>query len=118
MHQLKFLIPCILICVIGWQCATQKKVQYQFPEAMSTLNHDSLITLCEKGKILYKEHCTGCHGIFSKGKDGVPNFTTAQIDMYKAKASLRDPTNHAVLQNMPFDQIDAIQLFLMYRKKE
>lgn len=119
MHKFIYRILYFLLIVFCfWQCSSTKKISYIFPEAIKTLNQDSLVVLCEKGRLLYKEHCTGCHGIFKKAKDGIPDFTKQQIDMYKAKASLRDPTNHAVLQNMPFEQLDAIQLFLLYRKKD
>jgi len=110
-----FFIPVLLFFCI--QCASQK-TKYIFPSALSQHKQDSLIILCEKGRLVYKEHCTGCHGIFSKGKDDVPNFSKEQIDMYASRASLRDPTNHAVMLEMPMDQLDAIQLFLLYRERK
>jgi hypothetical protein len=100
----------------GWQCASQKKTTYVFPPALNQQKRDSLTLLCEKGRLIYKEHCTGCHGIFAKGKDDVPNFSKQQIDMYASRASLRDPTNHAVMLEMPMEQLDAIQLFLLFRE--
>ena len=57
------------------------------------------------------------HGIFTKGKDGVPNFTKTQIDSYHAAALIGiDPKNHAVAKKMSSDQIDQIITFLRLRK--
>jgi len=81
------------------------------------MNRDSLVKICENGRTLFAEHCSGCHGIFSKGKDSVPDFTNAQIDLYGDKVLLRDPGNHESLINMSFADINAIQYFLRYREK-
>ena len=49
----------------------------------------------DKGKILFKEHCSGCHGIFTKGRDSVPNFTKDQISNYRAAVLMaKDQKNH------------------------
>jgi mono/diheme cytochrome c family protein len=72
-----------------------------------------------KGKALYKEFCSDCHGIFTKGKDGVPNFTSVQIDNYHATAILGiDPKNHAVARKLSQLQIDNIIIFLRFRKQD
>ena len=99
------------------QCVTQKKTAYDIPDHVTKENRDLFIEKCEKGKILYKLHCDGCHGIFSKGKDGVPNFTKTQIDNYHATALIGlDPKNHAVAQKMSSEQIDYVITFLRLRK--
>ena len=82
-------------------------------------NKTLLIARAEKGKALYKIYCSGCHGIFSKGKDGVPNFTKKQIDNYHVTALIgMDPTNHAVAKKMSSEQIDYVITFLRLRKVE
>ena len=100
------------------KCGTQKKVsEYEIPEHVTKENRELFIQKCEKGKILYKIHCGDCHGIFTKGKDGVPNFTKTQIDSYHAAALIGiDPRNHAVAKKMSSDQIDQIITFLRLRK--
>lgn len=80
-------------------------------------NKKLLIERAEKGKVLFKIHCSGCHGIFTKGKDGVPNFTKIQIDNYHATALIGlDPNNHTVAKKMSSQQIDYIITFLRLRK--
>ncbi len=100
------------------KCSTQKKIsEYEIPDHVTKENRELFIQKCEKGKILYKIHCSGCHGIFTKGKDGVPNFTKTQIDSYHAAALIGiDPRNHAVAKKMSSDQIDQIITFLRLRK--
>lgn len=67
--------------------------------------------------MLYKLHCSGCHGIFTKGKDGIPNFTKIQIDNYHTTALIgMDPKNHAVAKKMSSEQIDQVVTFLRLRK--
>jgi mono/diheme cytochrome c family protein len=100
------------------QCATQQKaIEYEIPDHVTKENKRLFIEKCEKGKVLYKIHCGGCHGIFTKGKDDVPNFTKTQIDSYHAAALIGiDPKNHAVAKKMSSDQIDQIITFLRLRK--
>jgi cytochrome c553 len=106
-----------LCALIASRCVTQKKTEYDIPGHVTKENRELFIEKCEKGKILYKLHCGGCHGIFSKGKDGVPNFTKTQIDSYHAAALIGiDPRNHAVAKKMSSDQIDQVITFLRLRK--
>ena len=100
------------------RCGTQSKVtEYEIPDHVTKENRELFIEKCEKGKVLYKLHCGGCHGIFTKGKDGIPNFTKKQIDSYHAAALIGiDPRNHAVAKKMSSDQIDQIITFLRLRK--
>ena len=96
---------------------TQKKIAYDIPSHFTQTNKDLFLEKCEKGKILYKIHCAGCHGIFTKGKDSIPNFTKKQIDDYHATALIGiDPKNHAVAQRMSSEQIDQVITFLRLRK--
>ena len=94
-------------------------MEYDIPSHFTKSNRDLYLEKCEKGKILYKIHCAGCHGIFTKGKDSIPNFTKKQIDSYHATALIGiDPKNHAVAQKMSSDQIDQVITFLRMRKIE
>jgi mono/diheme cytochrome c family protein len=99
------------------QCTSEKKTVYAIPDHVTPRNRELLTAKAEKGKILYKLHCSGCHGIFAKGKDGVPNFSKTQIDNYHAAALLGiDPRNHAVARKMSAEQVDQVITFLSLRK--
>ena len=71
----------------------------------------------EKGKILYKINCSSCHGIFTNGKDSIPNFTKDQVSNYRSAVLMaKDKKNHTVAAKMSPQQLDYIILFLTLRK--
>lgn len=106
-----------MFCAVLFKCGSQKKVEYDIPVHVPEANKKLLIERAEKGKILYKLHCSGCHGIFTKGKDSIPNFTRIQIDNYHATALIGiDAKNHAVAKKMSSEQIDYVITFLRLRK--
>jgi mono/diheme cytochrome c family protein len=114
-----FYLILLLVSVIFLlsQCSNQKKVEYDIPDHVTQLNRELLIQKAEKGKVLYKIHCSGCHGIFTKGKDSIPNFTKIQIDNYHSAALIGiDAKNHAVARRMSADQVDQVITFLRIRK--
>jgi mono/diheme cytochrome c family protein len=107
----------LVVCIAFTRCIFEKKTQYDIPSHVPAENRKLLFERAEKGKVLYKLHCGGCHGIFTKGKDGVPNFTKIQIDNYHATALIGlDPNNHAVAKKMSSQQIDYVITFLRLRK--
>ena len=112
-----FSISVAFFVVVISQCASQKKTEYDIPSHVPEENRKILIDRAEKGKVLYKTYCSGCHGIFTKGKDSIPNFTKTQIDNYHATALIGlDQTNHAVAKKMSSEQIDYVITFLRLRK--
>lgn len=99
------------------KCGKKNQTEYDIPEHVTQENRALFIERAEKGKILYKLYCGDCHGIFTKGKDSIPNFTKTQIDNYHATALIGlDPKNHAVAQKMSSEQIDYVITFLRIRK--
>lgn len=114
-----YAISVVFLIVAASQCSSQKKTEYDIPSHVPPENRALLIERAEKGKVLYKTYCSGCHGIFAKGKDGVPNFTKTQIDNYHAAALIGlDQTNHAVAKKMSSEQIDYVVTFLRLRKTQ
>ena len=116
--KLIYTLLAILLCSLAFhQCVTQKATAYEIPDHVTPANREAFIDKCEKGKVLYKIHCAGCHGIYTKGKDSIPNFTKVQIDSYHAAALIGiDPKNHAVARKMSAEQIDQVITFLRLRR--
>jgi mono/diheme cytochrome c family protein len=113
----------ILFCFFSFlllhQCTSEKKTVYVIPDHVTPRNRQLLTEKAEKGRVLYKLHCSECHGIFTKGKDGVPNFTQTQVDNYHAAALMGiDPRNHAVAKKMSAEQVDQVITFLSLRKRD
>ncbi|MGE0637659.1 MAG: cytochrome c [Bacteroidia bacterium] len=105
-------------CMVTASCST-RKVEYAFPEDAKTMKgYDELMSHLEAGKKLYKAHCTGCHGVFTKGKKDIPNFSRVQLDNYNSNFLKKDPKNHAVAQKLSKDQLGDIILFLTFIKKD
>lgn len=113
-----FRITVILICVIFYiRCTSHNKMEYNLPEPMSAETRAIYMERLEKGKTLYKINCSACHGIFTKGRDSIPNFTKDQIDNYRSAVLMaRDKKNHAVATKMSPQQLDYIIMFLSLRK--
>jgi hypothetical protein len=113
-----FIIWIFLVSLLFQACASKKKVEYDIPSHYTEQARENAIDWFEKGKILYKVDCAGCHGIYKKGKDSVPNFTKTQIDNYNAMYIKGDPKNHSVASNLSPEQLYYILTFLRLRKVE
>ena len=104
-------------CMLLPFCVNQRKTTYVIPEHFAPEVKELYLQRADRGRTLYKAYCSDCHGIFTKGKDGVPDFTTTQIDNYHVTALLGiDPKNHAVARKLSQGQIDDIIIFLRFRK--
>lgn len=104
----------MLVTIIG-SCIIQKKKQYLIPDTVPIEMRDDLKSSVERGIVVYKQHCTGCHGIFSKGKDGMPDFSEQQIQKYSTRFLMQDPTSHAVAIDMHPTQLNDVLTFLRFR---
>jgi mono/diheme cytochrome c family protein len=117
MRNVFFVYGMLMLAALA-RCATQQPVvEYNLPNNLTEPQQNELRAKLDRGRQLYKPGCSGCHGIFSKGKDGVPNFTARQISLYKARHELHDSSNHAFAMKMPPEDLDAILNFLLLRKK-
>jgi len=96
-------------------CALHKKTVYNIPADITGEKRKALLAALDKGGTLYRLHCAACHGISTKGKKEVPNFSNQQIDNYTAWAIRRDPRNHAVAANMSPEQLHEVFMYLKAR---
>ena len=113
-----YLFVSALFTLFFLQCATAYKVTYNIPPEYTGDRREELLGILDRGKALYKANCSECHGIFTKGKDKIPNFTSVQLDNYSSKFIRKDPTNHAVAVNMEPGQLTEVLLFLRYKKRD
>jgi cytochrome c peroxidase len=116
----KYLSPicAICLCLVIAYCTTGKKVEYDIPSHYTAEARRNAIDWFEKGKILFKNNCAACHGIYQQGKDSIPNFTKTQIDNYNAMFIKGDPKNHSVASKMTQEQLNYVLTFLRLRKVE
>jgi len=115
MQKINLILVVVLLILVA-QCAPEVKVEYVLPHYMTEQQKSELKVKLDKGMALYKPNCSGCHGIFKKGKDGIPNFTAKQINSYRAGHELHDSSNHAFAMKMPPEDLEAVLYFLLARK--
>lgn len=102
------------VCI--WSCAKTGQ-QYLLPKEMHPNTRKSFVAYLDKGKALYKDFCSECHGIHSAGKDSIPNFSNAQLDMYQAKLSMQSSPSHGMVETLSYEEVESILNFLRFRKK-
>ena len=105
------------LCLVLANCNSQKKqIAYSIPDEYTGKTRETMIGMLDQGQKLFRIHCSKCHGIFTKGKDSIPNFSKTQIENYKMSVVMDDPKNHAVAKRIrPYD-LDLILQFLSFRK--
>lgn len=105
----------VLVLLMMEQCAVQQKTTYDIPAYLPAERKNELLANLEKGSILFKNNCSGCHGIFTKGKDSIPNFTEKEIVNYMTAYQTNDPKNHAVIKKLLPEELSMIMTFLKLR---
>jgi cytochrome c553 len=116
MKKLSLLALLLVFCLSIIKC-THKKAMFTVPETITGESKVAMETRLQEGQALFKIYCSRCHGIFSKGKDSIPNFSQTDIEAYKASIILDDQKNHAVAQKIRQQDLEKIFDFLLYRKK-
>jgi hypothetical protein len=108
----KFLI-CFIVIVA---CKTREKITYDLPPGMSLSDTKYVMDDLETGRILYKDHCSTCHGIFGKAKPGVPDFSVYRVDNNLEKrmrwAVTKDPISHKITFEMMPEEVNQAMGFI------
>ena len=116
--KIKYLVLLFLIFFVLMQCTQPKKLTYNIPAKAYGKNKEILLNNIDNGSKLFKRNCGSCHGIFTDGKKGVPNFTDKQIESYQMMYKLRDPKNHAFAKKLIPEEMDQIAIFLKFVKTD
>lgn len=98
------------------QCSSEKKVAYNIDPSLPEQKKVELKANLEKGRLLFKQHCSECHGIYKEGKQGIPNFTSQEIKDYSVAYKALDKRNHAVAKKLLPEEMSMIITFLQLRK--
>lgn len=108
----------IMVVVLFAQCAKRYKVTYDIPDNYPEARRQQIIEIFYKGKELFKANCSECHGVFTKGREKVPNFTNEQLDNYSSRFIRGDLKNHSVAMQMSPEQLNQVMLFLKFKKTD
>jgi mono/diheme cytochrome c family protein len=112
----RFLLMIFITAVCSF-CATPKGAQMQNLDGTAPEFQTYVKAHFPKGAELFKKNCSGCHGVFTKGRDSVPNFTKIQMDSYNLAFLQGDTTNHAVAMGISQEEFELIALFFAFRKQ-
>ena len=115
---MKLLAVLILYLLISPAGCKDKNIQPNFPVRLSPSQKAEISKKWDKGKLLFKANCAKCHGVFTKGKDSIPNFSKVKMDLYATRFLARDPKNHAVMAQLYQEDFNTILVFLTYLKKK
>ena len=114
--RIRYFILFISLIVILVQCVVEQKTTYDIPSNLPEIRKTELLSNLEKGRILFKTNCSNCHGIFTKGKDSIPNFTEKEIVNYMTAYQTNDQKNHAVMKKLLPEELSMVMTFLKYRQ--
>jgi cytochrome c len=104
----------LLVALVMVNCHTQKKLEFEPPIGATPEVIKIYEDQFKKGKALYKIHCAECHGIYTNGKDSMPNFTDSQIHVYSVNV-LGKSDNHGIMKKMSVEQFNYVLNFLRLR---
>lgn len=99
------------------QCTSQKKIQYDLPEAMAPNIKADYLKQCEKGRILYEINCAGCHTKKVNGKRIIPDFKPEQLVGYELRISNPSHESGIPETNVSAEELGLIMTFLSYKRK-
>jgi len=115
MRKRKVIIGLVVLISIA-QCTVEKKISYSVPSYFSGERKTQFLDNLEKGRLLFKQNCSNCHGIFAKGKEGIPDFTNQEIKNYMTAYQSNNEKNHAVIKKLLPEEMSMILTFLQYRQ--
>lgn len=99
-------------------CYRGKNLEYNIYQGLREEDKAFIRSEISAGKELYKVYCSDCHGIFTKGKDDITNFSKEQLHDYKSSFVMKDEENHSVATNLSTHELDQILMFLMFLKRD
>lgn len=108
------IVFCVALTLVVFACTAEKPL-YTIPDNYTGLSRENMDKDLMRGQKLFKAHCSKCHGIFTKGKESVPNFSQTQIEAYESKLLYDDEANHGILQKITSEELDRILDFLKFR---
>ncbi|HEX7905185.1 MAG TPA: hypothetical protein VF487_15040 [Chitinophagaceae bacterium] len=115
---MKYKVTIFFFCVIILvACVVQKKVPYEFPEAMAAPVKAEFTKICDKGKILYEINCANCHTVKKGKRELIPDFTPEQLKGYELRVSNAEHEKNMPDELVTAEELGLISTFLLYKSK-
>jgi len=115
--QIKNKIVFIFFGLIVIMCTAQKKVAYEFPDAMLPHVKVQYIEQCDKGQVLYKLSCAKCHTTRVKRREIIPDFKEEQLRGYELRITNAKHTTSLPDSLVSEEELGLIMTFLRYKKR-
>ncbi len=115
MYRLTFFI--LLVCIAATACKLPPKITYEFPSEMLAHVKADYIKQWEKGRELYNLNCAKCHTTKKFGREVIPTFTDAQLEVYKVRVANTKHETEMSEERVSAEELAQIMVFLTYRKK-
>jgi mono/diheme cytochrome c family protein len=107
---------CIALAALLSFCSVQKKVAYQFPEAMLPHVKEAYTAQCDKGQILYNLNCAACHTQKKGRKLLLPSFKESQLKGYELRVANAKHETSLPDEKVTEEELGLIMTFLRYKK--
>lgn len=114
---LRIIIITVVSIILVSACATQKKIEYVFPDIMSKPVQDEYTRLSEKGRVLYEINCAACHNKKVKGKTVIPDFTEEEMGAYSIRIANAVHEELLPEERLTAEDLNLITYFFRYKKK-
>lgn len=112
-----FVLFCFSSLICWAACSAPKKIEYDFPPAMAENIRSEYQKLCEQGRVLYEQHCSGCHTTKIKGKKVIPDFTDQQMVGYGIRISNKRHEESMPDSVISEEELGMISMFFAYKRK-
>jgi mono/diheme cytochrome c family protein len=106
----------IYLMVLFSFCTVQKKVEYEFPEAMLPHVKEAYKQQCDKGQILYNINCASCHTQKKGWKLILPTFQESQLKGYELRVANAKHESSLPDEKVSEEELGLIMTFLRYKK--
>lgn len=118
MKKVQFLLMMVLLIGGILNCSPGRNIEYNIYEGLRPEDKAFILATVEEGKEIFKVNCSKCHGIFTKGKKDIVNFSKEQMDDYKSAFVAEDEDNHAFASGMSIEELDKVLIFLQFYKRK
>lgn len=117
MKNILIFIGVIVLLFLLSECVSEKKVEYDFPQAMLPHVKTEYTKQCDKGQILYNINCAKCHTTKSHGHRIIPDFRSDQLKGYELRLTNQKHESNLTDSSVTAEELSLIMTFLNYKKR-
>lgn len=108
--------PSVLVALFLIGCAGGKEVPHTYPTSAHTDLRGDFTAQFQRGEVLYRTSCGGCHNKRINGREIIPDFSIPQLLDYEMRTQYPSHGERLHESKVSKEELDDIQVFLQYRK--